>query len=349
MAKITIRDVAREAGVSTQTISRVTNNKDEITPETRARVQQVIDRLGYNPSRVARGLASQRTRTLGVIVSDITNPFYADLITSIQETAWELDYAVFQIITMNDIERERTAIQRLVNQQVDGIICCRSRLMSEELCRLVKPFKAAVFANRDVPCSGLGSVCHDNKCAMELAVEHLISVGCQRIAFLAGRRNLYYDNVRISAYEDALKVSSLPYEPEILNLDFEWSTEWLQCGLEIDENIQREFSSHPNFDGLICYNDVFAIGAIRALEKIGRRVPQDVAVVGIDDIRMGRFITPALTTLRPKTHELGVAVVRMVVDQIEGRGEAREILLPYELVVRESTARPKSNFSLPVD
>jgi len=339
MIKITIKDVAREAGVSTQTISRVINNKGEITPETRARVQEVIDRLNYNPSSVARSLASQHTRTLGVIVSDITNPFYADLISSIQETAWELDYAVFQIITMNDSDRERIAIQRLANQQVEGIICCRSRLLNEELCRLVKPFKAAAFANREAPCSGLGSVCHENEYAMKLAINHLAAVGCRRVAFLAGRRNRYYDTLRIKAYEDALKASGLPCEPEILSLEFEWSTEWLQRDLEVDEDVLKVFSIHPDIDGLICYNDVFAIGAVRALQSIGRRVPQDVAVVGIDDIRMGRFITPTLTTLRPKTHELGVAVVRMVVDQIEGRGEACEILLPYELVVRESTAR----------
>src|SRR5215207_2487360 len=184
--KVTIADVAREAGVSSQTVSRVINNKGELKPETRRSVIEVIERMGYRPSSIARSLATNRTFTLGLSVPDIDNPFWPGIARGIEEVAWEHGYHVFLCNTTEDPKREEAVLQLLEDKRVDGVIVAGSRLPDERLLPLIEQHRAAVLVNRVLAGGAAGSVRIDVAHGANLAVSHLIERQHRRIGLLAG-------------------------------------------------------------------------------------------------------------------------------------------------------------------
>jgi LacI family transcriptional regulator len=310
--RVTIEDVARAAGVSRQTVSRAINDQSEISPQTRARVLRIVEELGYRPSGIARGLATRRTRTLG----------YAE------------GYNVFLCNTEEDPQRELAVLRSLEGQRVDGVVLCSSRLDDRELRSMVARHSVAVLVNRRLESDGesgrIGVVVLDDVAGGRMAVRHLLNGGHRAVGFLAGPPASRSGRWRAEGYRAALADADLP-----------GSLAWIvHCPADVDGGHQAAgdlLALHPGLTALFCYNDLVAVGALQACADLGRRVPDDVAVIGFDDIMLAALVTPPLTTCRVPRYELGAQAMRLLLAQIDGCSDScAEVVLRPELVVRAS-------------
>jgi LacI family transcriptional regulator len=328
--RVTMADVAREAGVSSMTVSRVINNKGDVSAATRQRVLEVIDRLGYRPSSIARGLATRRTGTLGLVVPDVANPFFSDVARGVEHVAHAEGYNVFLCNTEEDPQRELAVLESLEEKRVDGLVLCSSRLGEEELRAVVARHPFVVLANRRIEGDRVQSVLIDDEIGGRLATCHLLKAGHRKVGFLAGPVNSHSGRQRTRGYHAALEAAGLPHESLLV----------VPCSpvVEGGQIATRELlSAHPELTALFCYNDLVAVGALQACAERGLAVPGDVAIVGYDDIPLAALVTPPLSTCRVPRYELGAQAVRVLVDQIMGcPDECGEIVLQPELVVRAS-------------
>ncbi|MCK4793599.1 MAG: LacI family DNA-binding transcriptional regulator [Desulfobacteraceae bacterium] len=328
-SKVTISDVAKEAGVSSQTVSRVVNRKGEISPETRKHVLEVIKRLGYRPSSIARSLATNHTLTLGLVVPDIANPFFPEIARGIEDVAWEEGYGVILCNTLENLQREEAAIRSLEDKRVDGIIVCSARLPDEMLLELLKPQRAVVLVNRVIPEQVGGMVAVDDVFGATTAVKHILANGRQSIGFLAGPVRSHSSRQRSIGLKQALAEAGIDPHPPLE----------IPCTPDVSGGCAAAgdlLGDHPEIDALVCYNDLVAVGALQACSERNLHVPQDVAVVGYDDIPLAALVRPALTTLRVCKYEIGADAARMLLRQIGEQKREREIFHKPELVIRES-------------
>ncbi len=330
--RVTMADVAREAGVSLMTVSRVVNNKGEVSEATRQRILKVIEKLGYRPSGIARSLATSRTGTIGLIVPDISNPFFADLAKGVEKVAYSEGYNVFLCSTEENPQRELKVLESLAEYRVDGVLLCSSRLDEEHLVNSLGFFYSAVLVNRALERRDLavGTVMVDDVRGGEIATLHLINEGRKRIGFLAGPETSHSGRNRFKGYRTALDQAGIPYDPEVV----------LHCASNVEggyEAAKTLLSKNSDVTALFCYNDLVAVGALRACNEMGVKVPDDVSVVGFDDIMLAGLVTPGLTTCRIQREELGERSATMLLEQMGGcSGHCETVVLVPELVVRES-------------
>jgi LacI family transcriptional regulator len=323
-------DVAREAGVSSMTVSRVVNDRADVSAATRQRVLEVIQQLGYRPSGIARGLATRRTATLGLVVPDVANPFFSDVARGVEHVAYAEGYNVFLCNTEEDPEREISVLKSLEEKRVDGLILCSSRLSEAELHEVVSRYSSVVLVNRRLVGDRVCSVRLDDEAGGRLATEHLLQSGHQAVGLLGGPESSHSGQLRSKGYRAALSDANLPYYPD-----------WVRhCSPDASggQKAARELlTAHPELTALVCYNDLVAVGALQACAKLGRRLPDDIAIVGYDDIRLAALVSPPLTTCRAPRYELGAQAVRLLLEQIEGDlDRGHEIVLQPELLVRAS-------------
>jgi LacI family transcriptional regulator len=337
--RITIADVANEAGVSSMTVSRVINDRDDVSPATRERVLEVIERLGYRPSGIARGLATRRTGTLGLVVPDVSNPFFSDVVRGAEHVAYAEGYNVFLCNTEEDSARELTVLQSLEEKRVDGLVLCSSRLGDDELCEVVTRYPGVVLVNRRLLGGRVCSVWLDDERGGRLATQHLLQAGHRAIGWLAGPEVSHSGRLRAKGYRDALASHGLPYYPDWVRS----CTPVVQGGLDGTHDL---LATHPELTALFCYNDLVAIGALQACVELGLNVPGDVSLVGYDDTPLAALVTPPLTTCRVPRYALGAQALRLLLGQIEGEGEGcHEIVLQPELVVRASTTQTQGGIT----
>jgi len=328
--RITMSDVAREAGVSTMTVSRVVNDKGEISPATRRRVLAVIERLGYRPSGIARGLATKRTGTLGFVVPDISNPFFSDIARGVEDEAYASGYNVFLCNTEEDPDREKAILESLEEKRVDGLLLCSSRLDDDQLHVALAQYPAVVLINRRLDGTNVGVVLVDDELGSKLAVQHLLDTGYKRIGFLAGPSPSRSGQLRVAGYRAALEAAGLPPH-----------SGWVRhCSGDVDggrEVALDLLSDHPELTALLCYNDLVAVGALQACHDLSLDVPGDLAIAGCDDIPLAALVTPALTTCRAPRYDLGARATEMLLARIHGMmDQFQEVVLPPELVIRAS-------------
>ncbi len=329
----TMRDVAREAGVSIKTVSRVVNNQGEISDETRQRVLSAIERLGYRPSKVARALVTQRTDTVGLILGDIANPFFSEVARGVLQTARAQGYDVFLCNSDYDPQQEIHALYSLADHNVDGMIIFPCWENQEELKAFAAKHRPLVVVNRVFPSHpGMSLVLSDIRHGARLATEHLISRGHTAIGLLAGRATPLHLMERVQGFREAMSAHGLP----VVN-------EWILTGapnMDIERGYEaaRQLLTHyPQVTGVLAYNDLIAIGAIRACQEMGRRVPEDLAIVGFDDIPLAGIISPPLTTVHIDKFQLGrQAVLRLVEMLNDPEADLPPIHLDVKLVVRKS-------------
>lgn len=328
--RVTMADVASEAGVSLMTVSRVVNNKGEISESTRRRVQAVINRLGYRPSDIARSLATNRTGTIGLVVPDNSNPFFSEVARGVEQVAYEEGYNVFLCNTEEDPQREMAVLQSLEEKRVDGLILCSSRLEDSELRDVLSHYPAVVLVNRRDAEARFGAVLIDDAAGGRVVTEHLIRRGHRSIGFLSGPARSYSGQQRAIGYRVALEAAGISHR-----------SEWEQCCLPIVES-GREAAHEllarcPEITALFCYNDLSAVGAMHACADLHRRVPEDIAVAGFDDIPLAALVTPALTTCRIPMTELGGQAMRLLLDHIQGcAAHCNDIVFQPQLIVRAS-------------
>jgi LacI family transcriptional regulator len=330
MPRTTISDVAKEAGVSTMTVSRVLNGRGEISQETRERVQQVIDNLGYRPSSVARNLKTQRTHTIGLIVPDITNPFFPEVVRGAEDQASEEGFAIILCNTIRNGDRERKALELLQDKRVDGLISCSSSLPDEELIPLLKQQEAVVLFDRIVDKAIAGSVRIDDVYGGISATNHLLKIGRRSLGLLAGPKYYGGSERRRYGFRAALELQGMHVDPK-QEIDCEPDE---QGGYDATKIL---FQRHQKLDGIFCFNDLVALGTLCALGELGAAVPDQVAVIGFDDLRLASLATPQLTTLHVDKLDLGRSMVRVLLERIRGDIQIEdECIIRPKLIIRES-------------
>jgi len=329
---VTISHVAQEAGVSTQTVSRVLNKRPDVAPGTRQRVQEVIKQLGYQPSAIARSLASNRTRILGLITSDFSDYFFTQVIAGAEVEARKHDYFFMLGSTERNPQDEPEYIRLLAERHVGGILFARPSTEpdSRQVAELLHSGIPVVTTAYHLPDETLTVVDVDNVDGAQQATRCLLGQGHRQVAMITGPASWRSVNDRTRGYTIALEAAGVTLDPNLI-VQGDWS---YQSGYRaMQELVARKVS----FSAVFAQNDQMAIGAIRALREAGRRVPQDVAVVGYDDIPVAEYVDPPLTTVRQPMREVGEVATRLLIQAIEDPGAVQgEILLKAELIRRGS-------------
>jgi LacI family transcriptional regulator len=327
---VTMRDVAQQAGVSIKTVSRVVNHEGEISDATRERVTSVIDELGYRPNVLARALVTQRTQTLGLVVVTIDNPFFSEIASVVQAAAREHHYHTFLASTENNLTDELNILESLAAQGVDGIIVCPTYLSNENLLQFAERFRPIVSIHNPVEHPHISQVRADIRLGAHIAVDYLCEKGHIRIGMVASTESPPERRWREHGYAAGLAEHGIRFEPR-----------WVCRGHSTIEGgyeaAKQLLAGYPDLTALLAYNDLMAVGALRACQELGRRVPEDCAVVGFDDSAVAAVTTPALTTVRVDKRELGRCAVERLFEMIDNPDEVYPpLVLRPELVVRQS-------------
>lgn len=340
---MTIRDVARLSGVSSMTVSRVINGGERVRPETRQRVEHAIAELGYVPSRLARGLIRQKTRTLALIVPDVANPFFTLIVRGAEDVARRADYRIILCDTRADLTIERDVIEEMIAHRVDGIaiapVSDRSR---SQLRRLAKFGVPSVLIDRTVAGIECDVVLGDSAGGARRLVEHLISLGHRRIGFIVESDEVSTARDRHRGYSEALEAAGLPLEPSLVvrsTVDPSGGFEGMGRLLELDDPPTAVFT----------VNNLVALGAIEAVRANGLEVPDDVALVCFDDIEYASRLYPFLTVMAQPAETLGALGTQLLLDRVEGRApdRSRVVVLPPQFLVRRSCGTRQDDRPIP--
>jgi LacI family transcriptional regulator len=319
------------------TVSRVVNNKDGVGPEQRQRIETIIERLGYRPSGVARSLVTQRTASIGLIVPDVSNPFFPDIIRGVEQVAYEQGYSLLLCNTDEDPRRELELLQLLAEKWVDGVVLCSSRLSGGELTNALAPYPAAVLVNREPPPGALlaGSVSIDDAMGGNTILTYLLGLGHQQIGLLAGPANSFSGQKRLEGARKAAQSAGMVWDA-VYQVFCAPSVEGGRAAAR--SLLSERPVGQPPLTALMCYNDLVAVGALQAAASLGRRVPHDLAITGYDDIHLAALVTPSLTTCRVQRIELGRRAAQILLDSLNETGKMPQtVLLNPELIVRESS------------
>ncbi len=338
MASTTIADVAERAGVSTATVSRVLAGLGGARPATRERILAAASELGYRPSGIARSLKSRTTRTFGLIVTDIENPFFPQLVRAVEDAARDEGYALLLCNASEDPDREGAYLDLLAERRVDGVVIAASSLGVHHREWLAASPLPVVLVNCGAPGVELPSIASDNVDGGRMAAQHLLDLGHRRIGVLTAPPRNVDGPDRLAGVREALsRALGLPDPPVAMD----------DAGVQGGERAMRRLlADGPDPTGVVAYNDLMAIGAMRAIRASGRRVPDDISLVGFDDVDLAAYVDPPLTTIVQATAAMG----RWAVEQLSASvaaardGErtlpAGPVLLPVRLEVRGSTASP---------
>jgi LacI family transcriptional regulator len=333
LGPVTIRDVALRAGVSTATVSRVLAGVGTPRPETAAAVRSAAEDLGYRPSGVARSLRMRRTRTLGLIVTDIGNPFFPELVKAADDRARDLNYSILLGSAAYDEHRTMHYLDLMADRRVDGMIVASSQLSGEGWESLLASPVPIVVANSEPAGVPVNVITSDNAGGSRIAVEYLVGLGHRRIGYVRGSQAYTAAQPRIEGFRQACADAGLDpdHTPVIRG----------EGDVESGERAAAELLTSPaEVTAIYSYNDLTAIGVLRALRAAGRRVPGDISVVGCDDIAAASWVVPTLTTVAQKKAEMGrLAVERLIaaLNDPDAAIEPEVIRLPMELIEREST------------
>lgn len=338
--KKTIKDIAKEAGVSIATVSFIVNGKDQhISEATRQRVKDVMKKYNYIPNAMAGSLVTRRTGIIGLILPDITNPFFPGIARGAEDRANEEGYSIIFCNTDDKIEVEEKYIESLTSKMVDGIIIAHSS-NSEEMGEILERTQIPVILiDRDFDSKNiLGKVLVNNKQGAYEAVCHMVEKGYKKIAYLSGSLKTQTAMDRLEGYKEALLAKNLPVEEQLIKYG-EYRAEWGRKGLK------ELLTEKRDFDAVFCGNDLIAIGAMKELLKNGYKVPEDKGVMGFDDIYMAQMVEPELTTVKQPNYEMGYQAVDLLIKHLKekkstkshtGENKTSMVILHTEITERKS-------------
>ena len=331
-ARPTIYDVARAAGVSTATVSRALNGTAQIAPATRSAIEHAVAELGYRPNAIARSLVTKSTQTIALMLPDITNPFYASLVRGIQQVALTRGYTMLLCTTEGDPSREEQYLNLLRGSQVAGALVDGLVLPPERIARIVEDGFPIVCLDRDINSPLVPVVQVDNRLGAQLATGHLLELGHTVIAHVAGAPDLRISEEREAGYTETLAAAGVDVDDRLVAVG--GFTE--EGGYDATRAL---LAGMPGLSAIFAANDLSALGAINAIAATGRRVPDDVSVVGFDDLRLSTFMSPPLTTIHQPAHEIATRATEILIDLTRGR-TVRKLRYVFEpkLVVRASTS-----------
>jgi DNA-binding LacI/PurR family transcriptional regulator len=333
--RVSIKDIAEAAGVSHSTVSRALSDSPLVKAETKARIQRLAQEMGYSPDAIARSLVTQRTRTVGVVVTTITDPFVAEVVQGVEDMAQENDYSVILASSASEPQRELAAVEMLRTKRVDSVIVTSSRVGALYLEHLERIGVPVVLVNNHNEQSGryTFSVSVDNQHGGHLATSHLIERGHRHIGYVSGPADHSDDAERRAGYRQALDKAGIPFDPA-----------WALPGngrLDGGERALRTLArlAEPP-TAVFCYNDMTAIGLISAARQAGLSVPGDLAVVGFDDIPLAAHVYPSLTTVAQPQRDMGRQAMNMALALMTADDSTppfSDIVVKGKLVVRESS------------
>ena len=335
----TIRDVARLAGVSVATTSAVVNNRGTVSAKLTQRVLNAMESLDYHPNQIARSLKVRQTRTIGMILPDITNPFFTAVIRGVESEARAQGYSLIICDSEDDPGLEQTNLKTLFSRRVDGVLLAPTGVNVAQD-RLIRRRCPVVFFDRIWPGFTGSAVVTDNLGAAYDGTRHLIGLGHRRIAIITGRLNLSNGLDRLEGFRTALQQAGLPLHDEYLQRgDFQLESGY-RCGLEL-----LQLAVPPT--AIFSCNNQMTLGLMRALGELGVRCPDRVSILGFDDFEWAANFTPRLTTVAQPSLEMGKQALLMLLRRIESferheEGEEKVVVLKAEVRVRDSTAAPPS-------
>ena len=330
-----IKDIARLAHVSHPTVSRALQNSPLVNTKTAARIKKIADEAGYRASAVARGLVTRRTRTIGMVVTTVADPWAGEVACGIEQSARELGYEVFLANSNADPAVESKLVQALAERRVDGILVTSSRVGAEYLPLLAELNVPMVLVNDQYPGGFVHSVMIDNVAGSRAAVRHLIELGHRRIAYVGDRGGFESDTERLTGYKEALAKSGIEFD-EALSV----KGDGRHTGARDAVDALLALPAPPT--AICCYNDMTALGTMRAIRARGLRVPGDVSVTGFDDLFFAAFLDPPLTTVRQPMRQMGQMAMECLFKLMSGEEPVAQIRVEAELIVRGSTGKAKT-------
>jgi len=336
LRKVSIKDIARLARVSHSTVSRALRGSPMVNSETAVRIQKIADEAGYRASAAARSLVIGRTNTIGVVVTNIADPFVAGVVSGIEGAAEKHGYSVFLANSNADPEREVRVVHSFEERRVDGIIVTSSRVGARYLPLIERMRVPVVLLNNQHPSEFAHSVTINNLEASLAATWHLIRLGHRRIAYLGDRFGQQSDTERFAGYRRAVEEAGMEFAPElVVHGD----------GMpEGGEQAMSQLLALPNPPtAVFCYNDMSAVGVMRKIRAHGLRIPDDISVVGFDDLYLSQYLHPPLTTVQQPMHQMGRMAMETLLRIMSGEDCTRILRVEGQLVVRESTASPKGD------
>ena len=329
----TINDVARRAGVSAATVSRVMNDTKPVSQELRKRVLRVMEELDYRPNLLAGSLRRRVSHTIGLIVPDTTNPFFGELAKSVEDVGFQQGYNVILCNSDYNLARERSYVEVLKAKQVDGFIYIPCSERTDHVSDLLRDWPGAVVtADRLTPELEADSVVADNRAGGRLAALHLLGLGHSSFACIERPKPLAHIDERLVGFREVLRQRGIDIPRECC----------VRGGFRFEDGVRAgrallSLAARPT--AIFAFNDIMAIGALQAAREMGFRVPDDLAIVGFDDIPVASYVTPALTTIRLPKYRIGALAAEVLLGRVRGEveGQKRQTILDVELIVRGSS------------
>lgn len=325
LSMATIKDVAKVAGVTVTTVSRVLNNRGYISDTTRKKVQEAMNELNYQPNEIARSLFRRKSNIIGVIVPNVSHPFFSELTNYIEYYAYEFGYKVLICNSYQDSVKEKDYVEMLKRNQVDGIIMGSHTLETSDY---INPNLPIIAIDRNFE-NNVPFITSDNYDGGKLATNLLIDKGCKKLAHISGPLEINTPaNKRYQAFMDVVSERKVEYVIKQAKLDIFESYEKLAYKL---------FEEHPDIDGIFASSDMIAASLIYVASEIGKNITKDLKIVGYDDINLASLIVPPLTTIKQPIKEMGQLAVKLLIDKIDNKEVALENVLPIRLIERKTT------------
>ncbi len=326
----TLHDVAKLAGVSSRTVSRVVNDEGGFNETTRRKVLDAIEKVGYRPNLLARALVTRRTGTIGLVLVDMTDPYFAELADGVQQAAQARGLTMFIAQHKGDPVTTASVLDQLASFAVDGVIVYTALADLGAVMAHASAGLRIVVVDQMVQAPGVTSLASDILGGAEAAVLHLVDQGCDRIAMVGNEQRSPLTPRRETGYRRALQIAGQPYRPELLIRAV--------ATIEGGRDAVEQLLATQEFDGLFAYNDLVAIGAMQALHAAGRRIPEDVAIIGFDDIAMCEALVPPLSSVRLNRRLIGERALDLLEAlSVPGAGTPDPVILATSVVARASS------------
>ena len=327
--RTSLKDLATELGVSIATVSRALRNSPEIGQEMQRKVKELAKRLNYRPNPFAQSLRKEAPRVIGVVLPNLVNHSYAEVLDGIEEEARKAGYSVITVNTHENCDDEVRAIDNFVNLHVEGIIACLSQNTTDfsHFEKIAKQGIPLVFFGTTCLPDQFSSVTANSELAAKEATQHLIDTGSKRIAFIGGPNHLDLVKSRKHGYLEALRENDLPINRELVmceKIDFNWAVEATKNLLQMENRV----------DAILAFNDVITFAAFTAIKDLGFRIPEDVALIGFTDDLHAQYVTPQMSAIEDQAHQMGGVAYDLLQKRINGDTKIYKKIVPQKLVIR---------------
>lgn len=330
--KVTISDIAEKANVSTATVSRVLNNKSDVSDKTRRKIKKIIEEMDYNPSIIARGLSLNKTHTIGLIIPNITNPYFPEIAKAIENKAEKEGYSVVLYNTDNDYEKEMRILKIMQQKHVDGLIVSLTEKTKDYINKLFSKDFPIVQIDRKVIGLKCPSVITDNFLSGYKATKYLIDHGHREIAHIVGLADIQNSIDRLNGYKRALEDHNIELKDEYIVQ----GDQTIESGYKIGKKLLK-LKSAPT--AIFSANDLMVIGVYNAAKELSINIPSDISIIGHDNINISSIVNPAITTIDQPKYKMGEKATELLMDQLNGKNNISNKVYISKLIERESVAR----------